>query len=467
MKETTTLIALFFSLITHVTISQTNLNNLITSQKIGLSEVESYLEEHKIVPLQCIRNSHNDVKLEAYNARDSSFRANENIVINIYFHILEEKYKTEYKINEEHILDAVALLNETFNQHRIYFKLKGFDYLFNKDFLKVYLGGTNTFQHLITHSKEKSVFDTNSLNVFVVKDIALHPRDEKSLSGAATRVGITTIMDDDYLLTSSLVHEIGHNFSLQHTHHNWDSAICETVIRNDGVDDTLASVPFDKDEVASDCSTYIGKNKNNKCGAGVTKVPANNFMSSNTLPCRSLENAYFSEGQVQRMRNMLGSSAVLRNTLNTIESLYYPYKGNYEVDYLGASVMNKSNNVSFQKGFDYEFVPCVNTQLNRERFYSKYETPDGHPFYTAVKIIQISTSKTVNCNIPNQSEYTKGVIARFGRSFSGEFERKELNSNDINNDGVINHLSNGLNIIKLENSKGKITRKKVYKDLDI
>lgn len=469
MKKITKLAALFFSLITHVTISQTNLNNLVTGQKIDLSEVESYLEEHNLVPLQCIRNSQNDLSIDSYNARDSSFRNTDNIVVNIYFHVLEEgENKTEHKVSEEHILDAVAILNNAFNQHRIYFKLQGFNYLYNDNFLKVYLGGTSTFQHLITYSKEKKVFEENSLNVFIVKELATHPSDEQKISGAATRVGITTIMDDDYLLTSSLVHEIGHNFSLQHTHYKWNSSICETVQRNDGVEDTPASVPFTADEVSSDCSTYSGNSGNSKCGMGLTKVPANNFMSSATLPCRSLENAYFTEGQVQRMRLLLGTSKVLKSTLNTIESLYYPYKGSYEPDFLGVSISNKASEVVFQKGFDYQFVPCSNSQVNnRQSFYSKYETPNKHPFYTAVKIMQLSTSEKKNCNIPTKGDYTKGVIAKFRNSFSEGYMIKTLNSEEINEEGVIKHLSKGLNIIKLQNSNGKITRKKVYKGLGI
>ena len=133
----------------------------------------------------------------------------------------------------------------------------------------------------------------------------------------------------------------------------------------------------------------------NNCSNSLQSVPANNFMSSNVLPCRSLQNAYFTQGQGARMRSIISFRwlELYEDKQNTIESLYEPVSGGYENGVYSPNTIP----LIFQKGFDYQFVDCDNHTVIRES-YAKNETPKHHPVNTAIKILQVS-SKALKCNI--------------------------------------------------------------------
>ncbi|WP_420551589.1 M43 family zinc metalloprotease [Tenacibaculum aiptasiae] len=423
-RKRISLVLLFTILCIANGISQKRISELLKNKSLELNKVEEYVLEKKIIPPQC--GSIYDInlvntELNANKNTASTSYDDSKYVINVFFHIVNKDDGTrEVPIEESNIIEAITILNNKFNQFDIFFKFKGFNHINNSNKLTIFHGlqgqtPFGTFNELIQYSKDINKYQDNSFNIFIVDKIFNNNIQFIKYSGMAHRNGVNTVIDDEYLLTSTLPHEIGHNLSLLHTYHNWNSSNCELAHANDNIDDTAPSTTHDSDEVSSDCSTYVGPNTNSKCNIEFSNIPANNFMSSNTLPCRSLNNAVFTKGQGAKMRATIKENLDTKfaRVMNSLESLYEPYSSKiilgevthtepdpnnfgYEIVY-----RTPSNAVhKFQKGFDYEFYYTEGScnapgKLRLEHTISKDEDPEDIGYVRAVRIKQLGSNITV------------------------------------------------------------------------
>lgn len=447
-------------LIVTQSIAQKEISTLLEKQYLKLNEVEYYLKNNHITPLECVEDSNDS--LQPSLKRTSSHRGAEgNYVFNVYFHILNQNNgERAIPITEGDILQAVANLNKAFNQFKIFFKYNGYGEINNTWRSVVYLGGDRTFNQLVNYAKSINKYKHDSFNVFIASAIRKSQYDSTGIAGVGNKPGINTLIDDEYLLTSTLPHEIGHNFYLHHTHHNWNSSNCTLVSKNDMVEDTMPSVPFSTHDVENDCSTYKGEHDEIGCDVSIEEVPANNFMSSNVMPCRSLGNAIFTPGQGKRMRESIQRlvTPLYLNIQNSIESLYEPYAGSYTTGNNEVHYSSVESKLRFQKGFDYQFVNCENTNQVVESF-SKEEIPNKHPAYTAIKILQVSRTEALKCNIPEV--YKDNKVISFGTSIFTNYTIQ--NHENYDEEAVLGKLSNGYHLVVTKNTRGQEIRRMIYK----
>ncbi|PQJ23205.1 hypothetical protein [Tenacibaculum sp. SG-28] len=439
--------------------AQEKLTTLLKTNKLELIDVEEYFEANNITPLSCIEQ-HNLTDVSSIIPAMGRSEVDAAYVFNIYFHILNDTNGTrQIAVNEEDLLDAVANLNIAFNTFSIFFKYNGFGVINASDMGVVYFTGSNSLDSLVAHSKAANYYKEDSFNVFIASSIFHNMQNRTPIAGIANKPGTNCAIDDEYLLTSTFPHEIAHNFLLHHTHHNWNNSDCKLVNLNDYVEDTKPSVPYSSAHIKHDCSSYIGEQNMNNCSNSLQSVPANNFMSSNVLPCRSLQNAYFTQGQGARMRSIISFRwlELYEDKQNTIESLYEPVSGGYENGVYSPNTIP----LIFQKGFDYQFVDCDNPTIIRES-YAKNETPKHHPVNTAIKILQVS-SKALKCNIEKSSRVYGGEIYSFGMGLGGNYKVFKLTTNEMENNVILNNLPLGYNLIKTIDQHGKKSSKMIFR----
>ncbi|CAM1370263.1 zinc metalloprotease [Tenacibaculum xiamenense] len=455
----------------NLSLAQEKISDLLRSNTIQLKEVESYMKSNNIAPLSCEEDHEHgsDVgNLRKGQAFGPSLKPIHAIyVFNVYFHILNDNngYR-EVPITEDDILEAVSILNKSFNSFNIFFKYKGFGSINNTWRSVVYLGGNRTFNQLVEYTKGINKYRSDSFNIFIASSIRRSQYDQTRIAGVANKPGINSVIDDEYLLTSTLPHEIGHNFNLFHTHHNWNKNNCELVRYNDFVEDTPPSVAYSAEDLSGGCSSELNEVRN-KCGIEIRRVPSSNFMSSNVMPCRSLDNALFTEGQGKRMKLSIQQeiSPLYMSIQNSVESLYEPYQGNYDKVVIDESdeSENHNGNFKFQKGFDYEFVDCDDINEVEESF-TKDETPNIHPPYTAIKILQISKDKAFKCHIPveNEEERERTVI-NFGTIISNNYTVYKIKYESSKEKEFYKKIPVGYNLIKSKNKEGQMVQKMIYK----
>ncbi|MGG8495023.1 hypothetical protein ACQY1Q_01290 [Tenacibaculum sp. TC6] len=448
------------------TLAQKEMLSLLQKQELKLYEVENYLKNNNINPLQC-EELEETTASKSIESSTTYFRDSEGIyVFNIYFHILNENSgERAIPVNENDLMDAVAILNTCFNPFKIFFRYKGFDEINSTWKSVVYLGGDRTFNQLVDYAKSINKYQNDSFNVFIVSTIRRSQYDDSKIAGVANKPGINSVIDDEYILTSTLPHEIGHNFLLHHTYNNWNSTNCDLVIQNDMVDDTLPSIEYSKEEIAEDCSTYIGDQSKISCNRSITQVPATNFMSSLVLPCRSLDQAVFTKGQGERMRQSIQEriASVYMNVQNTVESLYEPCSGEYPSGIYNPNDAYSKEEFKFQKGFDYQFVDCINTK-SIVKSYSVDEIPEAHPFYTAIKILQVSETRALNCNIPRPVAGGDQTIISFGERITSDYSVKKVDNLRQENKELMEMLPFGYNLIRVKLRNGKTYQRIVYKN---
>ncbi|WP_143032101.1 hypothetical protein [Tenacibaculum sp. MAR_2009_124] len=451
-------------------IAQEKISDLLRTNTLELKEVESYMRTNNIIPLSCEEDHAYGGDVDHVKRAKTFGFSTKPIeavyVFNVYFHILNDNngYR-DIPITEEHILEAVSILNKSFNPFKIFFKYKGYGHINNTWRSVVYLGGNRTFNQLIDYSKGIDKYRSDSFNIFIASSIRRSQYDQTRIAGVANKPGINTVIDDEYLLTSTFPHEIGHNFNLFHTHHNWNKNNCELVRRNDFVEDTLPSVPYSSDDLIDGCSSEL-KEIRNKCGIEIRQVPSSNFMSSNVMPCRSLDNALFTQGQGKRMRLSIHEqiSPMYMGTQNSVESLYEPFKGNYDKVVVDDSSDSDNTNFKFQKGFDYEFVDCYDTNEVEESF-SKDEIPNIHPPYTAIKILQISSEEAFKCHIPReeQEEENERIVISFGAIIGNNYTTHKIKYQFSKEKEFYKRIPLGFNLIKTKNKYGQTVQKMIYK----
>lgn len=434
------------ALCTTVCCAQRELTYLLQEKQVQLHQVEHYLKEREMQPLDCHEEWTTEVSQKLMNP--TVHYRDVQRVFNVYFHVLNENNgQRTVPIDEADILSAVANLNGAFNAYNIFFKYRGYGEINDTYRSVVYLGGTRTFDELVTYAKTEGLYQENSLNIFIAATIRMSQYDTREIAGLANKPGVNVVVNDKYLLSSTLTHEVGHNFFLHHTHANWNSGNCELAHYNDGVEDTPPSVPFNTTDIAGDCHSYLGNLSNDQCGIAIRDIPASNFMSSYNLPCRDLAHAVFTEGQANRMHTAIEAYPdVFEPVKTTLASLYQPYTGNYTA--------GTTETIKFQKGFDYEFVSCSDNSSVKQRF-GKEETPVGHPYNTAVKILQVSATTTMNCRTAPTDSFQGGEVISYGVLLNGMYKVKKLNALDVASQRYLQELPTGYNRITITYKNGQ------------
>jgi hypothetical protein len=312
-------------------------------------------------------------------------------------------------------LNAIMILNTNYNQFNIFFKYKGFDKIVAPQFMNINAQANTpnvspsdpTFTAMINYSKTgmaNPVYDYNAMNLFVVDKI-----DKKVSTGAAQVAGVAYIpgIDSAYtmsqFLTSTLPHEIAHNFNVQHT---WENSGDYFEINNvntwtpnqagervngsnwatagDFIQDTPASHKLNQAgfiNVLNPCQ-YVNPNQiADYSGTVYNNVPYKNFMSTGN-GCRQLAAgmlpgiAEFTVGQGTYMRNHLAAyinsptNAIgYANAKTTVIALYEPFDKIPQVsntilsitdDFIQNGMSIVCRNLSgylyrYQKGFTYTF----------------------------------------------------------------------------------------------------------------
>lgn len=167
------------------------------------------------------------------------------VYVPIKFHLVARNDGTG-RVEESKVLDELCFLNQVFADLEIQFYIKdGFNYLDNT---AVYSGSRTAEDGVMTARRVN-----NAMNVWVV--------DEPDADNASV-LGFYTVRKDWIVINRSeiggsskaLAHEIGHFFSLQHTHYGWDSKPWDSSVGNPAPVIAPDGVPTEKAN-GSNCRT--------------------------------------------------------------------------------------------------------------------------------------------------------------------------------------------------------------------
>lgn len=146
------------------------------------------------------------------------------VVFNIFFWgIRKDDGTSHHQLTEEHALIAVQKLNIEYNRMNVFFKYYGIGH-FNST--QYYEAPCSSIYNIVDYAQDNGYYHENSFNVYVNR-----PTDCAGIGPFnRTYSGI-----NQYVLHEKpeiIVHEIGHNFNLSHTHSGWRTSNCETVTRD-------------------------------------------------------------------------------------------------------------------------------------------------------------------------------------------------------------------------------------------
>lgn len=206
------------------------------------------------------------------------------ICLNVYYNIVRYSNGTG-GIAESKLIEMTALLNQEYNPHNLFFNQLGFDYIDNTDY------------YTLSDSEYSSLVQINNqgdaINIYIVGGAGYH--------GEANGIGSQAlVIVKDYVLQSTLPHEIGHCLNLLHTFQ--------------GTADNT-----------SGCAELIGEIYPNcrDCGDKVCDTPAddgnqndNGYQPDLTNIMSYYDNRdHFTIGQELRMRDAIEALSVLQNVV--------------------------------------------------------------------------------------------------------------------------------------------------------
>lgn len=164
-------------------------------------------------------------------------------VFNVKFHYVVDGTTTgaTSALGIDQAMNAIMILNTNYNQFNIFFKYKGFDKITAPQFMNINAEANSpevsptdpTFTAMIAYSKTgitNPVYDYAAMNLFVVDKI-----DKKISTGVAQVAGVAYIPGIDSaftmsrFLTSTLPHEIAHNFNVVHI---WENSGGYSLVNN-------------------------------------------------------------------------------------------------------------------------------------------------------------------------------------------------------------------------------------------
>ncbi len=472
----------------------------------------------------------------------------EPVVYNMYFwQVNDANGNSNYPLTEQLVLEAVANLNIEFNPANIFFKYRGFGELDSPENVLVMIyedgDGNGTLEcvehpelvdpdgygilnfcqadNLLEYAQNNDAFVEDAFNVYV-------PYGTDNFGGLAySLLKSTTFIPTGNLKKPAFVHEVGHVFSLVHTHNNWinyntdgtfneDYDACEHVTRHpddeefnaitrgDGIPDTAAVPDFGREycilnDPTADCSpdgeyrnywiegcTYNGFNDDCLGDSFVIyDEDVQNFMAYTLAECRN----NFTVGQFIRMREgiIYDPYGEMEAATTDIAALYEPYKGEY---YVAGPLEDHYVPPHFQPGFEYRFVECESPLSTPEPYSTSITFPYDinnvllsvpaeednyslivHPNHTAIGI--------VSPGAPNQGFWPrpKKCYDNWNRASSGgsviKFNDDVLNTNititsqdsiSINNPQLIDNLESGLYKIEKSYDDGSIQETIIYKE---
>jgi len=307
----------------------------------------------------------------------ASLPNNDVVVFNIFFwEMLRNDGTTDNELLLDEALNAVAELNIEYNDFNVFFKFKGMDTIRSTAYYVAPIYGVDG---LFPEMEELGYVKDDAFNVYVPNRFTIGGAGFASRN--KTKMAITA---SNITNKKVLIHEMGHCFSLNHTHHNWVSTVspCEHVTRNpqdpsynanvagDEVVDTAAVPDFlnewcrEQGIPNNECEmphVYVNPNTCQYEGTGVDcqgddfiifEPDVRNTMSYSIADCRD----QFSNGQIVRMReaivNDINGQFAMAET--TVDQLYEPYSGSY---YFAGPLLPEHTPL-FQPGFEYRFVEC-------------------------------------------------------------------------------------------------------------
>lgn len=433
---------------------------------------------------------------------------------NVRFHIVKNTDGTgsTASYGETELMNAMKILNTTFNKYQIFFKYKGFDVIQNTSYMRIrsYVGASSgqnpsnpLFDGLVQYSKTMSnpVYDYNAFNVFIVEGIDMNESGSITYtSGYGKYKGVDSGYSYNQLLSPSLPREIGKNLSLLRTFHRWNITdpianepgveqdnTCESsqttdyTNAGDEISDTQACPNYASYQVPANCAyTPSSTLTCNGQSYGTLTTVLKNFMSP-LSNCRALGADYspgtaqFTNGQGVRMRthianfiNNTSNTHGLYNAKTTVASLYQPYK----VIHSNGIITHK-----FQKGFTYTFPNAVapdpsSATTNDLPINSNYtndyqviiDEVDTSNLAFIYQIVPINTPPNI-LNPNDNDPYVSGSIISSKTMGTGSYENKTLNEVEINDPNLENNLpSNKYHVITKTKQSGITEQKTIYKN---
>jgi hypothetical protein len=438
-------------------------------------------------------------------------------VFSVKFHIVknDDGSGVTAAYGENEVMNAIMIMNTNFNQFNIFFKYVGYDIIKNTSFMKVRAANfpnTNlshpTFNQLIEYSKTgmtNPVYDYNAMNLFIVEGLdynVLSPYNTM-VNAAAKMPGIDSVYGYNHFLSSTLLHEIAHNFFLLHTYEQSGTPNCEHVAENgtinynsnthgDRVEDTKASFLWGGNYVnLSNCTFQNPTNHKDCLLTPYVDVPVRNYMDSKN-PCQNLGANYmpgtgeFTPGQGSVMRNTIAlyynhpnNLYGLSNAKNTVESLYEPYEITPILGEIvsitddgipnGMSTVCRrltGQNYKYQKGFNYIFnrYGLVTNeqpyQLPNYQDYGRFMITQLNPTYRH-PFGYVCYRDTNLCKL---EPISGGKIYTTQNLGSTNISETNLTSQQIENQNLIENLPNQtFNIIVKETPTGETKAETIYK----
>jgi len=224
------------------------------------------------------------------------------ICINVYYHIVRKSNGTGgFDINNN-LSDVTDVLNEAYNPNEIYINSIGYDYIDNDDY---YIYDPHQYSSIHYYDDLFSINrKANAINIYLVGSL------EDGIAGRATVGNNVIAIRNDFALTSTMPHELGHSLNLLHTHEIYygveniprtgPNANCS--VAGDLLCDTPADPGLNSNNVDSNCN-YTG-------GHGYSP-DTHNYMSYSLRQCRNS----FTDGQEMRMRDAIAGNPILQNVV--------------------------------------------------------------------------------------------------------------------------------------------------------
>lgn len=442
----------------------------------------------------------------------------QNYAFNVRFHIVKNTDGTgpTASFGETELMNAMKILNTTFNKYQIYFKYKGFDVIQNTTYMRIRsfagaYGDQNVnnplFDGLVQYSKTMTspVYDYNAFNVFIVEGIDMISSGEiNRTSGYGKYKGVDSGYTYNDLLSPTLPREIGKNLSLLRTFHGSqfytqepgveNALLCEipnptnnsitnqaNATRGDLVIDTQACPLYASSQVPTNCFyTPVSSTNCNGISYSTLTTVLKNFMSPNSS-CRALGANYgpgtaqFTNGQKDRMRshiagfiNNSSNTHGLYNAKTTVASLFQPYK----VIHSNGVITHK-----FQKGFTYSFPNAnapdpssastddlpINSNYTND-YLVVIDEIDTSGMALATQMVLINTPPNI-INPNDNDPYVSGSITSSKTMGASSYENKTLNEVEVNDPNLENNLpANEYHVITKTKQSGVSEQKIIYKN---